>query len=172
MTPPTQGRGCLDALEMYGESSDQEFFVVQDARNNKKIFKKSIFGGRGKITFYCRRKLGCYRVRLVLKKNVWNVENQDEQISLRRGAQNIQQFAAESPGSIYWENETGYIAIAWRQGKIKWVEMGNYLDKTVIGIRCRSKGAIFPRKLTHNGKYINPFPRFIVEIEPLGYCAL
>lgn len=155
-----------------GNESDQEFFVAQDIRNNKKTFKKSIFDGHGKITFYCKRRHGCYRVRVVMKKVVWNVEHQEQQILLKKGAQNVRQFAVETPGSIYWENETGYLAVAWRQGMIKWVEMGNYLDKTVIGIRCRSKGLIFPRKLTHNGKYVNPFPRFMIEIEPLGYCAV
>ena len=163
---PNQGNDVTDS-----QAASIEFFSVTDLDNRRKLFKKMIWEGGGKLAIYCMKGLGCYQLQVIIHGTFWNIETHKQQLVIEQQGQVSKAFSTVKPGNIYWETESGYVALFWRGKGIHWIEIGNYSDVNVVGVHCKSNGSIHPRKLKRAGKYVNPFSRFAMEVEPLGHLA-
>ena len=133
-----------------------------------KKFSKNLWQGTASVTIE-RQKL---ELQIFRERRLWRFYHHHDHILLVGDEQPPREFPVYFPGGLYWKLEMGYLALFWNSDGIDTLEIGDYLQGEVITIRNHDRRFRACRILQSNGKPADPFIRFVLEIDPLGYAVI
>ncbi|MBP7021108.1 MAG: MFS transporter [Planctomycetes bacterium] len=130
------------------------------------IWKRNVL--QGHLTLYCTKYSGCKKMQFELHDNIWQAKYKSNHLMIRKQYKNFERLITVSPDMIYWKDETGYLAIFWKNKYISHVEIGNFIKDKIDVIKCKSNAFLGPYQLKEHGKTVSPQSRLLLNISILG----
>lgn len=136
------------------------------AKNDETIVQKNVLNGY--LTLYFKQDYGCKKMRLESSFGTWIVSSKNNCLMLQKLVGNIPRLASSKAEMIYWQTDSGYLAIYWKNNIIKTIEIGNYITNNIEIMNCKQDTFQGPFEMLNQGKLVIPQQRFFTAIVTSG----
>jgi hypothetical protein len=155
-----------DLKDLISYSLEEKKAQYAYARDDETIVQKNVLGGY--FVLYFRQDYGCKKMRLELPTGTWVVSGKNNCLMLQKLVGNIPRLASSTAEMIYWQTNSGYLAVYWEDGLIKTIEIGNYTTNRIELMHCKQDTFQGPFEMLNQGKLVLPQQRFFTAIVTSG----
>lgn len=136
------------------------------AKDDETIVQRNVLGGY--LTLYFKQDYGCKKMRLESSLGTWIISSKNNCLMLQKLTGHIPRLAISKAEMIYWQTDSGYLAIYWQNNIIKTIEIGNYTINHIEIINCKQDTFQGPFEMLNQGKLVLPQQHFFTAIVTSG----
>ncbi len=137
--------------------------------NEQGLVLRKNFWNETKLSLLIRYGRGCQQLILTMDQIHWHTKCRNTRLITKRQDCRETKLITTPLGILYWKSDFGYLASFWENGQLESIEIGHFAQEYVETIFCTEHDFNGPYKLRIHESIVNPFSRFLLEIQPLGF---